>query len=41
MSTTWTVITNSTPNTGSYNWFIPNTPSTTARVGSQTRATRC
>ncbi len=30
--TTWSVITNSTPNTGSYGWTIPNTPSLTCLV---------
>ncbi|MEY3442794.1 MAG: hypothetical protein RLZZ519_1075, partial [Bacteroidota bacterium] len=30
--TTWATITNSTPNTGSYAWTIPNAPSTTALV---------
>ncbi len=30
--TTWTTITNSTPNTGSYAWTLPNTPSTTCKV---------
>ncbi|MGL5889209.1 MAG: hypothetical protein ACRC3B_04955, partial [Bacteroidia bacterium] len=29
---TWTVITTSTNNSGSYNWTVPNTPSSQARV---------
>ncbi len=28
----WTMIGRNLPNTGSYSWFIPNTPTTTARV---------
>ncbi|MCU0432220.1 MAG: T9SS type A sorting domain-containing protein [Bacteroidia bacterium] len=30
--TTWTVITTSTNNSGSFNWTVPNTPSSQARV---------
>ncbi|HEX2898365.1 MAG TPA: CUB domain-containing protein, partial [Bacteroidia bacterium] len=30
--TSWTTITNSTPNTGSYAWTLPNTPRTTCLV---------
>ncbi len=30
--TAWTTVTASTPNTGTYSWLIPNTPTTTALV---------
>ena len=37
--TTWTVITTSTNNSGSFNWTVPNTPSSQARVRVKDAAT--